>query len=413
MVIKTGRYGEFLSCSGYPECKNAKPVPLGVPCPKDGGDIVEIRSKKRGSRSFYGCTNYPKCDFKLWQKPVNEPCPLCQHPFLVHGGGQKNPKLLCGRGKGMRLLAPGRRSGRRGGGRRPGARGGSAQPVPPVTTIRSRPLRDHDRHHRRRGASPDPRRRSRSRRGASAVLLLEQKPKASHARAVDGHAVRARVLDSFRGAALANAVGLLKGGDAAPRLAVMAAAEVTRVPAGGALAVDRDRFSALMTEKLRENPLIVIRSELVERLPRGRPLIVATGPLTGDALAADVARAVGQERHSVLRRDRADRERRLHRRDQGLPGLALDKGETEEDRSAYVNAPLDEAQVPRVRRRAPRRAEGRSESFEDVRYFEAVLPIEVMAERGEMTLAFGPMKPVGLTDPRTGRWPFAVVQLRP
>jgi DNA topoisomerase I len=99
MVIKTGRYGEFLSCSGYPECKNAKPVPLGVPCPKDGGDIVEIRSKKRGSRSFYGCTNYPKCDFKLWQKPVNEPCPLCQHPFLVHGGGQKNPKLLCGRGK--------------------------------------------------------------------------------------------------------------------------------------------------------------------------------------------------------------------------------------------------------------------------------------------------------------------------
>jgi DNA topoisomerase I len=99
MIIKTGRYGEFLSCSGYPECKNARPVPLGVPCPKCAGDLVEIRSKKRGSRSFYGCANYPKCDFKLWQKPVNEPCPLCQHPFLVHGGGQKNPKLMCGRGK--------------------------------------------------------------------------------------------------------------------------------------------------------------------------------------------------------------------------------------------------------------------------------------------------------------------------
>jgi DNA topoisomerase-1 len=99
MVIKSGRYGEFLSCSGYPECKNAKPVPLGVPCPKCGGDIVEIRSKKRGSRSFYGCTNYPKCDFKVWQRPVSEPCPLCQHPFLVQGGGQKSPKLLCPRGK--------------------------------------------------------------------------------------------------------------------------------------------------------------------------------------------------------------------------------------------------------------------------------------------------------------------------
>jgi DNA topoisomerase-1 len=99
MVVKTGRYGEFLSCSGYPQCKNARPVPLGVPCPKDGGDIVEIRSKKRGSRSFYGCINYPKCDFKVWQKPVNEPCPLCKYPFLVQAGGQKNPKLVCGRGK--------------------------------------------------------------------------------------------------------------------------------------------------------------------------------------------------------------------------------------------------------------------------------------------------------------------------
>jgi len=98
MVIKTGRYGEFLSCSGYPECKNAKPVPLGVPCPKCGGDIIEIRSKKRGSRPFYGCGNYPKCDFKVWQKPVNEPCPLCGHPFLVVGGGAKNPKLICGKG---------------------------------------------------------------------------------------------------------------------------------------------------------------------------------------------------------------------------------------------------------------------------------------------------------------------------
>ncbi|MFZ5893784.1 MAG: type I DNA topoisomerase [Myxococcota bacterium] len=99
MIIKTGRYGEFLSCSDYPKCKNTKPVPLGVPCPKCGGDIVEIRSKKRGARSFYGCGNYPQCDFKLWQKPVNEPCPECQHPFLVVGGGAKNPKLVCPRGK--------------------------------------------------------------------------------------------------------------------------------------------------------------------------------------------------------------------------------------------------------------------------------------------------------------------------
>jgi DNA topoisomerase-1 len=99
MAIRTGRYGEFLSCTGYPGCKNAKPVPLGVKCPKCGGDIVEVRSKKKGAKPFYGCSKYPQCDFKVWAKPVDEPCPQCQHPFLVMGGGQKNPKLMCPRGK--------------------------------------------------------------------------------------------------------------------------------------------------------------------------------------------------------------------------------------------------------------------------------------------------------------------------
>ncbi len=99
MVIKTGRYGEFLSCTGYPECKNARPIPLGVPCPKCGGDIVEIRSKKRGGRPFYGCSNYNneaiKCDFKLWAKPIPEPCPDCGAKFLVYGGTKAKPMIAC------------------------------------------------------------------------------------------------------------------------------------------------------------------------------------------------------------------------------------------------------------------------------------------------------------------------------
>jgi DNA topoisomerase-1 len=98
MVIKTGRYGEFLSCTGYPTCKNAKPVPLGIPCPKCGGELIEIKSRRRGGRSFYGCSNYSaaiKCDYKLWQKPIKEPCPSCAAPFLVLGGGKKNPSLVC------------------------------------------------------------------------------------------------------------------------------------------------------------------------------------------------------------------------------------------------------------------------------------------------------------------------------
>jgi DNA topoisomerase-1 len=99
MVIKSGRFGEFLSCTGYPECKNAKPVPLGVKCPKCGGDIIEIRSKKQRGKSFYGCSNYAsesiKCDFKLWQKPIAEPCPNCGAPFLVMGGTRAKPAIAC------------------------------------------------------------------------------------------------------------------------------------------------------------------------------------------------------------------------------------------------------------------------------------------------------------------------------
>jgi DNA topoisomerase-1 len=99
MVIRSGRFGEFLSCTGYPECKNAKPVPLGVKCPKCGGDIIEIRPKKRGGKTFYGCSNYAderiKCDFKLWQKPLTEPCPNCAAPFLVMGGTRLKPMIAC------------------------------------------------------------------------------------------------------------------------------------------------------------------------------------------------------------------------------------------------------------------------------------------------------------------------------
>jgi DNA topoisomerase-1 len=99
MVIRTGRYGEFLSCTGYPTCKNAKPVPLGIPCPKCGGDIIEVRAKKKGGRTFYGCTKYNdetvKCDFRMWQRPVVGPCPLCNAPLLALGGNKQNPLIVC------------------------------------------------------------------------------------------------------------------------------------------------------------------------------------------------------------------------------------------------------------------------------------------------------------------------------
>jgi DNA topoisomerase I len=81
MVVKTGRFGKFLACSAYPECKTTKPIPLGVKCPQDGGDLAQKRTKK--GRTFYACSNYPKCEFAIWDRPVNKPCPGCQAPFLV------------------------------------------------------------------------------------------------------------------------------------------------------------------------------------------------------------------------------------------------------------------------------------------------------------------------------------------
>jgi len=99
MAVRSGRFGEFLSCTGYPGCKNPRPIPLGVKCPKCGGDMIEIRSKKRGGRAFYGCSNYAneaiKCDFKLWQKPIAEACPDCGAPFLVLGGTRTKPAIVC------------------------------------------------------------------------------------------------------------------------------------------------------------------------------------------------------------------------------------------------------------------------------------------------------------------------------
>jgi methylenetetrahydrofolate--tRNA-(uracil-5-)-methyltransferase len=244
------------------------------------------------------------------------------------------------------------------------------------------------------------------------VVLLEQKPKKrTPAQTGDGLAELV-CSNSMRGAAMSNAVGLLKEELRRAGSLVIATADRTRVPAGGALAVDRERFSAAMSAAVGEHPRIRLVAEEVTSLPEARPLILATGPLTGDALAADLARVVGAEHLAyydaiapIVSTDSIawDRVFRQSRYDKGEPG----------EEGAYVNCPFDEAAyrafvaaVVAAEKVAPR-------SFEEVRYFEGCLPVEVMAERGEMTLAFGPMKPVGLVDPRTGRRPFAVIQLRP
>ena len=240
------------------------------------------------------------------------------------------------------------------------------------------------------------------------VTLIEQKPeRRTAAQSTDG-LCELVCSNSFRGDALANAVGLLKEEMRRAGSLIMAAGAVARVPAGGAFAVDRDVFSAEVTARVEAHPRITVEHRVIERLPDARPLVIATGPLTGDELAKDIAAAVGVEHLAyydaiapVVSADSIDWDVvfRASRYDKGGDDAYVNCPMTKEQYEAFVQAVLDaEKVVPH--------------DFEEVRYFEGCLPLEVMAERGPRTLAFGPMKPVGLTDPKTGRWPHAVVQLR-
>ncbi|MEO8184949.1 MAG: methylenetetrahydrofolate--tRNA-(uracil(54)-C(5))-methyltransferase (FADH(2)-oxidizing) TrmFO, partial [Deltaproteobacteria bacterium] len=208
------------------------------------------------------------------------------------------------------------------------------------------------------------------------VRLLEQKPLRRTPAQTSDAFCELVCSNSFRGAALSNAVGLLKQEMRWLGSFVMKAADATRVPAGGALAVDRDAFSETMTRWVRESSAIEVVPGTVERLPPERPLLVATGPLTGDSLAQDIARAVGSDQLAyydaiapIISSDSIDWSK-------VFMASRWDKGESEEEQRAYVNCPLDrdgyEAFVDALL--AGQKVEPKS--FEDVRYFEGCLPIE-------------------------------------
>src|ERR1700722_16416409 len=248
------------------------------------------------------------------------------------------------------------------------------------------------------------------------VCLVEQKPLARTPAQTTDTFCELVCSNSMRGASLANAVGLLKEELRRAGSLILACADETRVPAGGALAVDRERFSATVTERLRAHPRVTLESRVVDSIPDASPstpVILATGPLTGDALAADLARVVGRGHLAyydaiapIVSADSIDWGKVFKQSRYG-------KGTETGDDEAYVNCPFDEQQYRAFVADVVGAQKVEPRGFEDVRYFEGCLPIEVMASRGEMTLAFGPMKPVGLVDPRTGARPFAVVQLRP
>jgi methylenetetrahydrofolate--tRNA-(uracil-5-)-methyltransferase len=208
-----------------------------------------------------------------------------------------------------------------------------------------------------------------------------------------------------------NAVGLLHAEMRALGSLIMEQADQHRVPAGSALAVDRDGFSAGVTRAIQEHPLIEVVREQVDGLPDG-PAIIATGPLTAAPLAEAIAAATGQGSLAffdaiapIVYRDSID---------MAVAWMASRwNKQAEGSQGDYINCPLDRDQYVAFREGLLAGEKTQFREWEkDTPYFEGCMPIEVMAERGEDTLRYGPMKPVGLDDPRTGRWPYAVVQLR-
>jgi len=232
--------------------------------------------------------------------------------------------------------------------------------------------------------------------------------------------------NSLRADKIDNAVGLLKEEMRRLGSLVMRAADASRVPAGAALAVDRDRFSEAITGEVERHPLISLVREEVTRIPDDPsmfPLIVATGPLTSEALSRDVAALVGQEHlyfydaiSPIVLAESIDRSKvfRASRwgRSLGTPSSPAVSCGVDDGQGDYLNCPLTRDEYEAFHAAIVSAESATVHDFDRERFFEGCLPVEVMAHRGLDTLRFGPMKPVGLVDSRTGRSPHAVVQLR-
>jgi len=245
-----------------------------------------------------------------------------------------------------------------------------------------------------------------ARRGVS-VDLFEMRPVRQTPVHQTGDLAELVCSNSLRGNALDQAAGLLKEEMRRMGSLIIRVADEVRVPAGSALAVDRGLFAQKVTEAVTALPQVTLHREETPRIPEGPVVIVATGPLTSDALAAEIAVFVGQAHlhfydavSPVVDAETIDFSRTFRASRYGKGG------------DDYVNCPLDEAEYDAFYRALTTAECAELHAFDHEFFFEGCLPVEVIASRGRDTLLFGPMKPVGLVDPRTGRRPFAVVQLR-
>ncbi len=238
------------------------------------------------------------------------------------------------------------------------------------------------------------------------VTLYEMKPeKKSPAHHTDTFAELV-CSNSLRGDRLENAVGLLKEELRRAGSLILACADATKVEAGGCLAVDRQGFSDLVTEKIKNHPNITVISREITQVPEG-PVIIATGPLTSDAMSEAIGKYFGADH--------------LHFFDAAAPLVTAESVDMSKawwqsryDRGTpdYVNCAMNKEEYEAFLQELIHAQEAQVHGFEDKHVFEGCMPVEVMARRGADTLRFGPLKPVGLVDPNTGKEPYAVVQLR-
>ena len=239
------------------------------------------------------------------------------------------------------------------------------------------------------------------------VTLREMKPEKKTPAHTTADFAELCCSNSLRSDQLENAVGLLKEELRRLESLILACADATRVEAGGALAVDRRGFAALVTEKIRSHPDITVVDGEVTEIPEGE-VVIASGPLTSDALAERLRTLLGEDSAlhffdaaaPLVAADSVDMDR-------AWMGSRYDKGTAD-----YVNCPLTEAEYDVFWQALTTAEEAPVHGFEDKQVFEGCMPVEVMARRGHDTLCYGPLKPRGLRDPRTGREPYAVVQLR-
>lgn len=249
------------------------------------------------------------------------------------------------------------------------------------------------------------------------VRLLEMRPLRMSKAHRSAQCAELVCSNSLRGAALTNAVGLLKEELKSVGSLVLEAAIATQVPAGGALAVDRERFAAYVDSKIRQHPLISIEAGEISEIPSAtfnHPVIIATGPLTSESLAKSIMQKTGADRLAffdaispILLNESLDHSKLVRQ-------SRYDKGGGDD----YLNIFLDEEQYRSFVQMVDKgekfggHDEVESDMVDNLRPFEGCMPIEEMVSRGHDTLRFGPMKPVGLEDPATGKRPYAAVQLR-